>query len=200
MSDREGPLSGQILRLAVRTLHLRGPARVRWRGPNFYAYVGNSPMNLVDPLGLTNCVDTVIGQVCTNWGPGWNEMEPEPPQPPSASGMVPVPLLPPTAGRKPGKSKPDCGQSAPSASDADPDPLYVLSEAWEYADAVQMMATGGIMMTAAVAAIPVGCSVAGPLGCFAGAEAAPAFGVGGYFVARTGWRKFVPDGGSPDCP
>jgi RHS repeat-associated protein len=51
-------------------------------GPNFYAYAGNSPMNLVDPLGLTNCVDTVLGQVCTNWGPGWNEMEPQPPQPP----------------------------------------------------------------------------------------------------------------------
>jgi RHS repeat-associated protein len=46
-------------------------------GPNFYAYVGNDATNLIDPLGLTDCVVTAVGPVCSNWGPtGWSWLEP----------------------------------------------------------------------------------------------------------------------------
>jgi RHS repeat-associated protein len=140
-------------------------------GPNFYAYAGNSPMNLVDPLGLTNCVDTVLGQVCTNWGPGWNEMEPQPPQPPSASGMVAVPLLPPTAGRKPLKRKPDCGAAVAetviggvTSVAAVAFAVYVLPEL----GLAEVIAEGGIegFMDAGHAVTAVGVAVAVPFVLF----------------------------------
>ena len=65
-------------------------------GPNFYAYVGNNPTNFNDPIGLTDCVVTPLGTVCNNWGPGWNEMDPQGPQPPPPpSALTPNPPPPP---------------------------------------------------------------------------------------------------------
>jgi RHS repeat-associated protein len=65
--------------------------------PNVYAYVGNNPTNFLDPFGLTNCVETILGPVCsesgnqnTNYYPqGWqppplpSDLQPPPPTPPS---------------------------------------------------------------------------------------------------------------------
>ena len=65
-------------------------------GQNFYAYVGNDPTNLTDPLGLTDCVVTPTAVVCTNWGPGLNWMTPQEPQPPQLpSDLTPNPPPPP---------------------------------------------------------------------------------------------------------
>jgi RHS repeat-associated protein len=67
-------------------------------GPNSYAYVGNNPTNFIDPIGLTNCVVTPLGTICTNWGPGLNWMEPQGPQPPQPpSALTPNPPPPPAA-------------------------------------------------------------------------------------------------------
>ena len=67
-------------------------------GQNFYAYVGNDPINLTDPLGLTDCVVTPTAVVCTNWGPGLNWMTPQEPQPPQLpSDLTPNPPPPPPA-------------------------------------------------------------------------------------------------------
>jgi RHS repeat-associated protein len=57
-------------------------------GTNFYRYVRNNPVNLVDPLGLTDCVVTPLGPVCNDWKPGLNWMQPQDPGPP----MVPPEL------------------------------------------------------------------------------------------------------------
>ncbi len=64
--------------------------------PNTYAYVGNDPTNLIDPLGLTNCVVTAGAVVCSNWGPGLSWMTPQgPQQPPLPSDLTPNPPPPP---------------------------------------------------------------------------------------------------------
>jgi len=65
--------------------------------PNVYAYVGNNPTNFLDPFGLTNCVETILGPVCSGSGnqntwydpQGWqlpplpSDLQPPPPPPPS---------------------------------------------------------------------------------------------------------------------
>jgi RHS repeat-associated protein len=65
--------------------------------PNVYAYVGNNPTNFLDPFGLTNCVETILGPVCSGSGNqntwydphGWqppplpSDLQPPPPPPPS---------------------------------------------------------------------------------------------------------------------
>jgi RHS repeat-associated protein len=51
-------------------------------GSNFYPYVRNDPADLIDPLGLTNCVVTPLGTVCSDWNTNWSWMEPQPPGPP----------------------------------------------------------------------------------------------------------------------
>jgi RHS repeat-associated protein len=67
-------------------------------GQNFYAYVGNDPINLTDPLGLTDCVVTATAVVCTNPGPGLNWMTPQEPQGPQLpSELTPNPPPPPPA-------------------------------------------------------------------------------------------------------
>jgi RHS repeat-associated protein len=67
-------------------------------GPNLYAYVGNNPTNFNDPIGLTNCVVTPLGTVCTDWGPGLNWMEPQGSQTPALpSALTPNPPPPPPA-------------------------------------------------------------------------------------------------------
>jgi RHS repeat-associated protein len=67
-------------------------------GRNFYAYVGNNPINFSDPIGLTDCVVTPLGTICTNWSSGWNEMDPHNPQPPPLpSALTPNPPPPPPA-------------------------------------------------------------------------------------------------------
>jgi RHS repeat-associated protein len=65
--------------------------------PNVYAYVGNNPINLLDPLGLTNCVVTpTMGTVCSDWNTNWSWMETKGPQPPSLpSDLAPNPPPPP---------------------------------------------------------------------------------------------------------
>jgi len=58
----------------------------------------NNPTNFIDPIGLTNCVVTPLGTICTNWGPGLNWMEPQGPQPPQPpSALTPNPPPPPAA-------------------------------------------------------------------------------------------------------
>ncbi|MGA3107682.1 MAG: RHS repeat-associated core domain-containing protein [Terriglobales bacterium] len=62
-------------------------------GPNFYPYVRNDPADLIDPLGLTNCVVTPLGTVCSDWNTNWSWMEPQPPGPPPLpSDLKPNPL------------------------------------------------------------------------------------------------------------
>jgi RHS repeat-associated protein len=65
-------------------------------GQNFYGYVGNDPINLTDPLGLTDCVVTATAVVCTNRGAGLNWMTPQEPQAPQLpSELTPNPPPPP---------------------------------------------------------------------------------------------------------
>jgi RHS repeat-associated protein len=82
------------------------PIGIIGSGSNFYAYVGNDPINQIDPLGLTNCVVTAtMGVVCSDWNTNWSWMEPKGPQPPP---------LPPELMPNPPKPPPpncDCGSS-----------------------------------------------------------------------------------------
>jgi RHS repeat-associated protein len=62
---------------------------------NTYAYVGNDPTNFIDPLGLTNCVVTQLGPICSDWSIGLSWMEPKPPQKPPLLDELAPPLIPP---------------------------------------------------------------------------------------------------------
>lgn len=68
-------------------------------GSNFYPYVGSDPTDLVDPLGLTNCVTTPLGPVCSDTGLRNSWLDPnDPPGPPLPPGLrpdPPQPALPP---------------------------------------------------------------------------------------------------------
>jgi RHS repeat-associated protein len=71
-------------------------------GVNPYVYVGDDPINYVDPIGLTNCVVTsTVGIVCSDWNLNWSWIEPQGPQ---LSPQLPPPIPPDpasvTAGRK----------------------------------------------------------------------------------------------------
>ncbi len=104
-------------------------------GINLYAYVGDNPMNLVDPLGLTDCVVTIVDTVCTNWRPGLNWIEPKSPPPPPVPDMAHVSLFPPTppptAGRKNRSDRSGCGA------------------------AVTETVTGGVFILGEIALVPV---------------------------------------------
>ena len=53
------------------------PIGILGSGSNFYAYVGDDPINLIDPFGLTNCVVTAtMGVVCSDWNTNWSWLEP----------------------------------------------------------------------------------------------------------------------------
>jgi RHS repeat-associated protein len=64
-------------------------------GSNFYPYVGNDPTDLVDPLGLTNCVTTPLGPVCSDTGLRNSWLDPnDPPGPPLPPDLRPNPPQP----------------------------------------------------------------------------------------------------------
>jgi RHS repeat-associated protein len=65
-------------------------------GSNFYPYVRNDPADLIDPLGLTNCVETPLGPVCNDTGLQNSWFDPQEPQlPPIPSQLTPNPPPPP---------------------------------------------------------------------------------------------------------
>jgi len=64
-------------------------------GSNFYPYVRNDPADLIDPLGLTNCVVTPLGTVCSDTGLRNSWLEPkDPPGPPLPADLKPNPPQP----------------------------------------------------------------------------------------------------------
>ncbi|MGC1647528.1 MAG: RHS repeat-associated core domain-containing protein [Candidatus Sulfotelmatobacter sp.] len=62
--------------------------------PNLYAYVGNNPTDFIDPFGLTNCVITVLGTVCSDWSPGLSWMDTKAPQKPPLPDQLAPSLSP----------------------------------------------------------------------------------------------------------
>ena len=85
------------------------PLGFRGGNPNLYAYVGNNPINWIDPFGLTNCVVTsTMGTVCSDWNINWNWMPTQGPQPPPLpSDLQPPPQPPPSPPASCSKNK-DC--------------------------------------------------------------------------------------------
>jgi uncharacterized protein RhaS with RHS repeats len=71
------------------------PIEFEGGGFDFYAYVGNNPMNLADPLGLTDCVVTATAVVCTNRGPGLKWLTPQEPRLPLPPDELSPNLFPP---------------------------------------------------------------------------------------------------------
>jgi RHS repeat-associated protein len=64
-------------------------------GSNFYPYVHNDPADLIDPLGLTNCVVTPLGTVCSDTGLRNSWLDPnDPPGPPLPPDLRPNPPQP----------------------------------------------------------------------------------------------------------
>ena len=61
---------------------------------NLYAYVGNNPTDFIDPFGLTNCVITVLGTVCSDWSPGLSWMDTKAPQKPPLPDQLAPSLSP----------------------------------------------------------------------------------------------------------
>jgi RHS repeat-associated protein len=61
---------------------------------NMYAYVGNNSTDFIDPFGLTNCVVTPLGTVCSDWNTSWSWMEPKPPHKPPLPDELAPSLIP----------------------------------------------------------------------------------------------------------